>query len=86
MQVSLDMLDRATSDPTFMGCNIIGDEAWVYEYLHLHKPTITGMAGERPILDLNPCDFFCFQISSYPSVEPVSARLRPQKKIRQREL
>lgn len=32
MQVAADMLDRANSDPTFMGRIITGDETWVYEY------------------------------------------------------
>jgi len=31
-QVSLDMLDRCNSDPTFMKRIITGDETWVYEY------------------------------------------------------
>lgn len=30
-QVSLDMLDRVNSDPTFMERIITGDETWVYE-------------------------------------------------------
>lgn len=34
-QVSLDMLDRANSDPTFMERIITGDETWVYELLKL---------------------------------------------------
>lgn len=32
VQVSLDMLDRVNSDPTFMERIITGDETWVYEY------------------------------------------------------
>lgn len=32
MQISMDMLDRANSDPNFMGSIITGDETWVYEY------------------------------------------------------
>nr|APL98288.1 putative DD34D transposase [Bactrocera tryoni] len=31
-QVSLDMLDRANSDPTFMESIITADETWVYEF------------------------------------------------------
>ena len=31
-QVSLDMLDRANSDPTFMELIVTGDETWIYEF------------------------------------------------------
>lgn len=32
LQISLDMLDRSNSDPTFMEHIITGDETWVYEF------------------------------------------------------
>ena len=32
VQIAMDMLDRANSDPNFMGSIITVDETWVYEY------------------------------------------------------